>query len=197
MPGGRHLFSFSITCPTSRWWSDATFASLLTLVSCRLLFFFFQAEDGIRYPLVTGVQTCALPICSRSRTQPARTHSKASSRQPARATIPRSEERRVGKECRSRWSPYHYKKKNHLYTTTLVFIWLILLLIMFSSILIALDCSSDLCLAFLRAFFFFSSRRRHTRSTRDWSSDVCSSDLARAVVLRRAGGGDGLPRPRA
>src|SRR6266849_3073939 len=26
--------------------------------------------------------------------------------------------------------------------------------------------------------FFFSSRRRHTRSTRDWSSDVCSSDLA-------------------
>src|SRR5438067_4460656 len=26
-------------------------------------------------------------------------------------------------------------------------------------------------------FFFFSSRRRHTRSKRDWSSDVCSSDL--------------------
>src|SRR2546428_14128458 len=35
-------------------------------------------------------------------------------------------------------------------------------------------------------FFFFSSRRRHTRSDRDWSSDVCSSDLA---VLRLA-----LPR---
>src|SRR5206468_8344728 len=32
--------------------------------------------------------------------------------------------------------------------------------------------------------FFFSSRRRHTRSDRDWSSDVCSSDLD------RAGGGD-------
>src|SRR5699024_468155 len=31
---------------------------------------------------------------------------------------------------------------------------------------------------FLRLFFFFSSRRRHTRSKRDWSSDVCSSDLA-------------------
>src|SRR5207302_7868919 len=29
-------------------------------------------------------------------------------------------------------------------------------------------------------FFFFSSRRRHTRFSRDWSSDVCSSDLARA-----------------
>src|SRR5260370_39703920 len=46
--------------------------------------FFFQAEDGIRDSSVTGVQTCALPI--------------------------RSEERRVGKGCRSRWSPYHYKK---------------------------------------------------------------------------------------
>src|SRR5690349_22960038 len=29
-------------------------------------------------------------------------------------------------------------------------------------------------------FFFFSSRRRHTRSLRDWSSDVCSSDLTSA-----------------
>src|SRR5206468_9842130 len=29
----------------------------------------------------------------------------------------------------------------------------------------------------LYIFFFFSSRRRHTRSDRDWSSDVCSSDL--------------------
>src|SRR5690349_23410718 len=32
---------------------------------------------------------------------------------------------------------------------------------------------------FLYFFFFFSSRRRHTRSLRDWSSDVCSSDLER------------------
>src|SRR5699024_11837459 len=31
--------------------------------SCRAFFFFFQAEDGIRYRNVTGVQTCALPIC--------------------------------------------------------------------------------------------------------------------------------------
>src|SRR3712207_6905725 len=31
-------------------------------------------------------------------------------------------------------------------------------------------------------FFFFSSRRRHTRYWRDWSSDVCSSDLAPNVV---------------
>src|SRR5439155_16446536 len=32
-------------------------------------------------------------------------------------------------------------------------------------------------LCFLFFFFFFSSRRRHTRWPRDWSSDVCSSDL--------------------
>src|SRR5690625_7625262 len=32
--------------------------------------------------------------------------------------------------------------------------------------------------SFFSAFFFFSSRRRHTRWPRDWSSDVCSSDLA-------------------
>src|SRR5207249_6946828 len=32
-------------------------------------------------------------------------------------------------------------------------------------------------------FFFFSSRRRHTRSKRDWSSDVCSSDLLLAPVM--------------
>src|SRR5687768_18578077 len=35
--------------------------------------------------------------------------------------------------------------------------------------------STLLCLFF---FFFFSSRRRHTRCSRDWSSDVCSSDLS-------------------
>src|SRR2546421_4615406 len=33
------------------------------------------------------------------------------------------------------------------------------------------------CRFALLFFFFFSSRRRHTRSDRDWSSDVCSSDL--------------------
>src|SRR5699024_11937243 len=42
----------------------------------------------------------------------------------------------------------------------------------------------------VRAFyvFFFSSRRRHTRSKRDWSSDVCSSDLG------EGGGGGGGPK---
>src|SRR3989442_15616758 len=50
-------------------------------------------------------------------------------------------------------------------------------------------------------FFFFSSRRRHTRCGRDWSSDVCSSDLPpprRAVAMPRIAtarrGGGGRPR---
>src|SRR2546421_6165480 len=42
------------------------------------------------------------------------------------------------------------------------------------SILVVYSCVLDERLFF---FFFFSSRRRHTRSDRDWSSDVCSSDL--------------------
>src|SRR5690606_40778138 len=37
----------------------------------------------------------------------------------------------------------------------------------------------------LLSFFFFSSRRRHTRFSRDWSSDVCSSDLKMPEQLRR------------
>src|SRR3712207_8792572 len=44
-------------------------------------------------------------------------------------------------------------------------------------------------------FFFFSSRRRHTRYWRDWSSDVCSSDLAgRLRAGRRPSGLRGSPR---
>src|SRR3989454_4940565 len=95
--------------------------------------FFFQAEDGIRDYKVTGVQTCALPICPcsdrphppsrsvrrsgsrQSRGSPARERRRKPTRGPARERAPdgshraltRSEERRVGKECRSRWSPYH------------------------------------------------------------------------------------------
>src|SRR5436189_3661177 len=37
---------------------------------------------------------------------------------------------------------------------------------------------SALIFVFVISFFFFSSRRRHTRYIGDWSSDVCSSDLA-------------------
>src|SRR3712207_7207325 len=42
-------------------------------------------------------------------------------------------------------------------------------------------------------FFFFSSRRRHTRYWRDWSSDVCSSDLQPRLGVAQPGT---LPRPR-
>src|SRR5256886_11081180 len=95
------------------------------------VFFFFQAEDGIRDLTVTGVQTCALPICAVGEVQ-AKLHvgsllrievgrephldaeglgAHALHRHRAEAEviepIHRSEERRVGKECRSRWSPYH------------------------------------------------------------------------------------------
>src|SRR5450432_4484609 len=44
-------------------------------------------------------------------------------------------------------------------------------------------------------FFFFSSRRRHTRSDRDWSSDVCSSDLGPAQRVLVADAADAIARP--
>src|SRR3989449_11343965 len=44
----------------------------------------------------------------------------------------------------------------------------------------------------VRSFFFFSSRRRHTRCSRDWSSDVCSSDLTGLVLIVL---GTGLLKP--
>src|SRR5256885_10795537 len=110
------------------------------------LFFFFQAEDGIRDYKVTGFQTCALPIFSELGDfveVPVRTYSsgmlvrlgfsiaahldaevmlidevlavgdeafqrKCLTRISERI---RSEERRVGKECRSRWSRDHLKKR--------------------------------------------------------------------------------------
>src|SRR3712207_7399280 len=91
---------------------------------CDLLFFFFQAEDGIRDIGVTGVQTCALSdlrsqsaavstcpagidgLIISSATVRSLTASSPSDHSPS-TTDNRSEERRVGKECRSRWSPYH------------------------------------------------------------------------------------------
>src|SRR2546429_2286847 len=96
-------------------------------------FFFFQAEDGIRDVAVTGVQTCALPIFFQVKTTQRVPVSEdaylkrgatvrgevvtsdagdGTAAHPATLTIrftqlSRSEERRVGKECRSRWSPDH------------------------------------------------------------------------------------------
>src|SRR2546429_2864422 len=96
------------------------------------IFFFFQAEDGIRDVAVTGVQTCALPISTHESwlfrsnrssamgsTKPMIDSSEIATTHVLRALAypiatwctphdgSRSEERRVGKECRSRWSPYH------------------------------------------------------------------------------------------
>src|SRR3712207_6865744 len=94
------------------------------------LFFFFQAEDGIRDIGVTGVQTCALPILERhivDRRDDTVLRLELSGkvanfkqrghicfllqchllRTSLARYSTRSEERRVGKECRSRWSPYH------------------------------------------------------------------------------------------
>src|SRR5687768_18469812 len=82
------------------------------------MLFFFQAEDGIRDVAVTGVQTCALPICFLSRgirfdglDSAMRSPHQRLPPAPSHRPSMRSEERRVGKECRSRWSPYHQKKK--------------------------------------------------------------------------------------
>src|SRR5436305_9753104 len=89
------------------------------------VFFFFQAEDGIRDADVTGVQTCALPIYVYvvwlQWRLPAAPKRHIRSKRPkllGRTAIDygrpdelfhllRSEERRVGKECRSRWAAYH------------------------------------------------------------------------------------------
>ena len=80
----------------------------------RGLYIFFQAEDGIRGSPVTGVQTCALPIYGRSVSSCALAApiSRTWCAEAKSVKRPRSEERRVGKECRSRWSPYHENKKN-------------------------------------------------------------------------------------
>src|SRR5205807_4357328 len=96
---------------------------------CRyFVLFFFQAEDGIRDYKVTGVQTCALPISAEEIPDRATGFKCAppireaanqaalwdglkrgvismvvSDHSPCTPQLKRSEERRVGKECRSRW----------------------------------------------------------------------------------------------
>src|SRR5205807_5324526 len=84
-----------------------------------MVYFFFQAEDGIRDYKVTGVQTCALPISksklavaiTRPSGTPGSTYAPSESLVVAALNVPetmstcaRSEERRVGKEWRSRLS---------------------------------------------------------------------------------------------
>src|SRR5206468_7468364 len=50
-------------------------------------------------------------------------------------------------------------------------------------------------LIILFSYFFFSSRRRHTRSDRDWSSDVCSSDLSSVTRNRFRSSAEGKISP--
>src|SRR5699024_11281190 len=102
--------------------------------------FFFQAEDGIRDRNVTGVQTCALPIytiqpyspkagtglSSHELNQPgtyqdvtdttvvAQFKAIADTLPRRLKNISRSEERRVGKECRFRWWWYQKKRKRYI-----------------------------------------------------------------------------------
>src|SRR3712207_7475555 len=102
------------------------------LVVVLFFFFFFQAEDGIRDIGVTGVQTCAIPILETPVEVPANLLAEAPEVRLALSRMSeggyaeavvrmmillaqarggvrrdRSEERRVGKEGRSRWSPHH------------------------------------------------------------------------------------------
>src|SRR5438132_14427453 len=81
-------------------------------------YFFFQAEDGIRDHCVTGVQTCALPICdpnpaaASERLRPLLGDGPGVSVERA-GVSGRSEERRVGKECRSRRPAGDQRRKLH------------------------------------------------------------------------------------
>src|SRR5690606_40750805 len=93
--------------------------NLISYVFC----FFFQAEDGIRDFHVTGVQTCALPIYLNNLRNPIELLVSVNDSPKSKeleelaqeiaqlndkislTTTRRSEERRVGKECRSRWEP--------------------------------------------------------------------------------------------
>src|SRR5207248_6680348 len=77
--------------------------------------FFFQAEDGIRDRTVTGVQTCALPIFGNPRplSQVKLGGKLHTAVEALEREMIRSEERRVGKECRSRWAREHEKKKKN------------------------------------------------------------------------------------
>src|SRR5271165_6606427 len=71
-------------------------------------FFFFQAEDGIRDFHVTGSSdVCSSDLMARVDRNRAGVGALERCERIAVRTVVRSEERRVGKECRSRWSPYH------------------------------------------------------------------------------------------
>src|SRR5204862_5948945 len=107
---------FSILPLNSLSVSSRVAVSCLRPLISSCIFFFFQAEDGIRDLYVTGVQTCALPISHDNdggrRTFRGRCRDRGR-HLDRRLDVDRSEERRVGKECRSRgWLWQKRKKRN-------------------------------------------------------------------------------------
>src|SRR5438105_14678397 len=98
---------------TTRLYTRQTVTHAMTMKqsSC-LVLFFFQAADGIRAPLVTGVQTCALPIFERRASDGVdRTADASAERDQAAAGRARSEERRVGKDCRNGRRRHHLRRR--------------------------------------------------------------------------------------
>src|SRR5213594_1434256 len=108
----------------------------------------------------------------------------------ASPTRSRSEERRVGKECerlcRSRWSPYHEKKKNETGSYDEF--------VERRAELLEAQPSRHESVA---NFFFFKQKTAYEISVRDWSSDVCSSDLRCPSWPRSARRSSGRPSLRA
>src|SRR5438034_166751 len=166
----------SVSGCQSEWWTRCMLGETMT--------FFFQAEDGIRGHCVTGVQTCALPISLPLYFPPQTIDGRrlgegglravlgldAARRVPA--DLVRSEERRVGKECKIGSAAKDPTKSIPPRDDAAeVRVGLRLPIRMVDPVHVGRD--DD---------FFFSSRRRHTRSLCDWSSDVCSSDLAAALL---------------
>src|SRR3546814_9797641 len=95
---------------------DALFVYGLCFCYVSFVFFFSSRRRHTRCALVTGVQTCALPISSMAAGRikglyPSFPEATKAPYIPCTTRTARSEERRVGKECvstcRSRWSPYH------------------------------------------------------------------------------------------
>src|SRR6266536_2890562 len=93
-------------CLTSAPHRNSTPSTAASLSLCPV--FFFQAEDGIRDPLVTGVQTCASDLGASTATTSCVVliFGTSAGGNFVIGDQNRSEERRVGKECRSRWLPY-------------------------------------------------------------------------------------------
>ena len=110
------MLTLDFGCDYGCWLSVVWIFVICLIVDSFIFFFFFSSRRRhTRSFHVTGVQTCALPIscteitvindwsmrCVTSIDSPVDINSEQTYK------VERSEERRVGKECRSRWSPYH------------------------------------------------------------------------------------------